>query len=103
MVWARQRIFGFVAPHNRETIRMMNVPFSGNRFGNLKPNQPPASAAAPLKQLSLSEFLKPLAIALKQKQPWVEDFGCDQISLPPDLYEVIKTFSGMQPDSRPSS
>jgi hypothetical protein len=80
---------------------MMNLPLPNNRLpdsdhalssiGGL-----PASAAAPLKQLTLSEFLKPMMAALQQRQPWVDDFRNDPIMLPVDLYEVVREFARLQ-------
>ncbi len=90
---------------------MMNVPLPGNRFTNLTaatakspliPSSPEPLPNQNLKQLPLSEFLQPLVTAMTQKQPWVDDFSNDPIMLPPDLYEVIKTFAKMQ-TPKPSS
>lgn len=89
---------------------MMNTPFFGDRFRRTQAKKPSNSSVGPskerstqeLKQLSLAEFLQPLATAIRQKQPWVDDFGTDQIMVSPDLYEVIQTFAVMQ-SKRPAS
>lgn len=84
---------------------MMNLPLPNNRIPGLSrnssPTNKPANAAAKpvsnqLKQLPLQEFLQPMVAAMNQAQPWVEDFGSDQIMLPVDLYEVIKEFARLQ-------
>ena len=91
---------------------MMNVPLPGNRLKKLMTNKltgkagfaknlipkPPTSSVGDsgLKQLSLAEFLQPMMAAMTQKQPWIEDFGGDQITMPADLYEVLTAFSSMQ-------
>ena len=80
---------------------MMNLPLPNNRlklgtagWNKLKPATNPPSSD--LMQVSLSEFLQPMMAAIKQSQPWVNDFENDQIMLPVDLYEVIKEFARLQ-------
>ena len=86
---------------------MMNLPLPNHRLqigtaglAAMKPSaQPPQDE---LMKLALSEFLKPMMAAVKQSQPWINDFENDQIMLPVDLYEVIKEFARLQSPKKAS-
>ena len=80
---------------------MMNLPLPNDRLNamaaELGKNMPsPPAGHDQLKKLPLSEFLKPMMTAVRQSQPWIDDFGNDTIMLPVDLYEVIKEFARLQ-------
>lgn len=90
---------------------MMNLPLPQRRFDdahfkkknvdllNLMPTKKADQAKKPedqLKMVALSELINPLIKAIEQSQPWVEDFGQEQIIVSADLHEVLNAFANLQ-------
>ena len=47
----------------------------------------------PSVRISLADLLPLLALAKKNNHLWLQDFLDDQVSVTPDLYEVLRSFS----------
>ena len=47
-------------------------------------------------QVRLGDLISPLVTAVKQRKQWIDDFSEDTVTVPADLYEVIRAFNGFQ-------
>lgn len=59
-----------------------------------------ALAQEPTIRVSLAELLPLVAVAKRHNYLWLQDFLDDEVSVTPDLYEVLRAFSSYR---RPSA
>jgi hypothetical protein len=53
---------------------------------------PAADAQEPTVRVSLGDLLPLLALAHRRNYIWLQDFLDDEVSITPDLYEVLRAF-----------
>ena len=53
-------------------------------------------AQDPTVRIRLADLLPLLALAKKNNYLWLQDFLDDQVTVTPDLYDVLRSFSAMQ-------
>ncbi len=49
--------------------------------------------------VSLGELLPLIALAHRRNYLWLQDFLDDQVTITPDLYEVLRTFRSYRPSA----
>jgi hypothetical protein len=59
-----------------------------------------ADGQAPAIRVSLGDLLPLLALARRQNYHWLQDFLDDEVSITPDLYDVLSAFNNYR---RPSA
>jgi hypothetical protein len=53
----------------------------------------------PTVNVRLADLLPLLTLAKKNNYLWLQDFLDDQVSVTPDLYDVLRSFSAMRPSA----
>jgi len=53
----------------------------------------------PTVRVSLGELLPLVALAHRRNYFWLQDFLDDQVTITPDLYEVLRTFRSYRPSA----
>jgi hypothetical protein len=56
-------------------------------------------APEPSVRVSLGELLPLIALAHRRNYIWLQDFLDDQVTITPDLYEVLRTFRTYRPSA----
>ena len=57
------------------------------------------SARLPDVRVSVGDFLTPLLAAVRENRCWVDDFQNDLITIPADLYEIIRESARLRLES----
>jgi hypothetical protein len=65
------------------------------------PSSPDASAEAqePTVRVSLRDLLPLVALAQRRNYLWLQDFLDDEVTITPDLYEVLRAFRTYRPSA----
>ncbi len=58
-----------------------------------------AEAQEPSVRISLRELLPLIAVAQRRNHLWLQDFLDDEVSVTPDLYEVLRAFRAYRPSA----
>jgi hypothetical protein len=56
-------------------------------------------AQEPTVRVSLGELLPLIAVAQRKNYLWLQDFLEDEVSITPDLYEVLRAFRSYRPSA----
>jgi hypothetical protein len=62
-------------------------------------SEPSAEAQEPTVRVSLRDLLPLVALAQRRNYLWLQDFLDDEVSITPDLYEVLRAFRTYRPSA----
>lgn len=62
-------------------------------------HEEPANAMEPTVRVSLGDLLPLVALAHRNNYVWLQDFLDDEVTITPDLYEVLRAFRVHRPSA----
>ncbi len=62
-------------------------------------DSPVAQAQKPTVRVSLRDMLPLVALAQRRNYLWLQDFLDDEVTITPDLYEVLRAFCSYRPSA----